>query len=93
VELVTLRQGTQALPEFEDEMTVSEMAQRFEAYDHETLAFTFGDWVNMTWLERDVRQAEIDAKHNYKHGWIVIDGQSFDRYQAFPNQQFSNVWD
>ena len=74
-------------------MKVSEMAQRFEAYDHETLAFTFGDWLNLDWNERNRRQAEIDAKHGYKHGWLIIDGQSFSREQAFPNQQFLNVWD
>jgi hypothetical protein len=74
-------------------MTVNEMAARFEAYDAETLKFTFGDWVNMTWAERDARQAEIDAKHGYKHGWFIVDGVSFNRYDAFPNQQFVNVWD
>lgn len=74
-------------------MTVQEMAARFDAYDSETLAFTFGEWLDMNWHDRDVRQAEIDAKHGYKHGWIIVDGQSFDRYQAFPNQTFANVWD
>jgi hypothetical protein len=74
-------------------MKVKEMAARFDAYDAETLKFTFGDWLKLSWPERDARQAEIDAKHGYKHGWIIVDGHSFDRYQAFPEQQFLNVWD
>ncbi len=74
-------------------MTVQEMQARFEAYDAETLAFTFGDWLTLSIAQRDARQAEIDARHSYKHGWIIINDLAFDRYQAFPNQQFLNVWD
>lgn len=74
-------------------MTVSEMQSRFDAYDSETLAFTFGEWLNMTWPERDAKQAEIDARHSYKHGWIIVDGQSFCREDAFPDRPFVNVWD
>jgi hypothetical protein len=40
-------------------MTVQEMATRFQAYDKEVLAFTFGEWLDMNWDERDARQAEI----------------------------------
>jgi uncharacterized protein CbrC (UPF0167 family) len=43
--------------------------------------------------QRDARQAEIDAKHGYKHGWIIVDGSAFDRYSAFPDHAFVNVWD
>lgn len=74
-------------------MTVQEMASRFEAYDAETLAFTFGDWLNMSISERDARQAEIDSKHGYKHGWIIVDGRSFCREEAFPDRVFVNSWD
>lgn len=75
-------------------MTIKEMASRFEAYDLETLTFIHrGGWVNMTWQERDSKQAEIDARHGYKHGWIIIDGVSFSRHDAFPNSTFANVWD
>lgn len=72
-------------------MTVQEMAARFEAYDKETLAF--GEWLDMNCAGRDARQAEIDAKHGYKHGWIIVDGRSFSRYEAFPTATFANVWD
>jgi hypothetical protein len=47
----------------------------------------------MTWDERDARQAEIDREHSYKHGWITVDGYSFNRRTAFPDEQFLNVWD
>jgi hypothetical protein len=74
-------------------MTVQEMANRFEAYDAETLAFTFGEWLEMNWSDREARQAEIDLKHGYKHGWINVEGRSFSRQEAFPNLTFANVWD
>ena len=74
-------------------MTIQEMASRFEAYDKEVLAFTFGEWLNMNWAERDAKQAEIDARHSYKHGWFIIDGKSFNREDAFPGRVFVNVWD
>ena len=74
-------------------MTTQEMQNRYNAYDKETRAFIFGEWLTMNWAERDVKQAEIDARHNYKHGWIIVNGVSFDRHQAFPECQFLNSWD
>lgn len=78
-------------------MTLHEMAARFDAYDSETLAFIFGDWINLSTPERDARQATIDVKHNYKHGWIIVSSatgiESFDRCAAFPHEVFANVWD
>ena len=73
--------------------TIEEMRSRFEAYDLETLRFTFGEWLNMDWAQRDARQAEIDAHHGYKQGWIIVNGYSFDRHMAFPELTFSNIWD
>jgi hypothetical protein len=78
----------------ETHISIAEMAARFNAYDKETHEFVFfGNWIEMSWAEREARQAEIDAKHGYKHGWIIVNGQSFDRYQAFPGEVFANVWD
>ena len=74
-------------------MTIQEMQSRFEAYDRESLTFTFGEWLNLGTAERDAKQAEIDARHGYRHGWIIVDGQSFSREDAFPDRVFLNVWD
>lgn len=74
-------------------MTVNEMESRFKAYDNETHAFIFGEWASMTIAARDAKQSEIDARHGYKHGWIIVNGESFSRYEAFPNETFANVWD
>lgn len=74
-------------------MTVQEMASKFEAYDAEVLAFIFGKWIEMNWTERNAKQEEIDARHNYKHGWFIIDGKSFSREDAFPDRVFVNSWD
>jgi hypothetical protein len=75
-------------------MEVSEMARRYRAYDAETNDFLFrGGWVDMTWNQRDARQQEIDDKHGYRHGWIIVDGKSFNRADAFPGEAFVNVWD
>jgi hypothetical protein len=74
-------------------MTQEEMTRRFQAYQTETTRFIFGPWANMTISERDAAQAEIDARHSYKHGWIMADGHSFNIHDAFPNETFANVWD
>jgi hypothetical protein len=74
-------------------MTVKEMVKRFDAYNAEVLAFTFGEWLNMSWAERDAHQAEIDSRHNYKHGWIIVDGESFNQQDAYPDRLFVNSWD
>jgi hypothetical protein len=75
-------------------MTVQEMVAKFNAYDRETLTFIHRcGWVDMTWTERDAKQAEIDAKHGYKHGWMLTDRGSFNRFDAFPEQSFANAWD
>lgn len=74
-------------------MEIMEMAARFEAYDKETREFIFGEWIDMTWAQRDEKQAAIDAKHSYKHGWIIVEGKAFSREEAFPNMVFLNSWD
>jgi hypothetical protein len=74
--------------------SVAEMQERFNDYDDETRALIFStEWLGMSWAERDSRHAEIDARHGYKHGWIIVNGYSFDRQRAFPDQTFVNVWD
>ena len=74
--------------------TEEEMQSRFHAYDVESTMFLCsGEWLGMTWAQREDRQAEIDAHHGYKHGWIIVNGYSFDRRMAFPNIAFDNVWD
>ena len=65
-----------------------------KAYDNEMLAFTFGDWINLQWVERDARQAEIDARHGYKHGWIIADGACIR--SAIPHSltvYLQTIWD
>ena len=48
-----------------------------------------------TWTGRTEMhgKSEIDARHGYKHGWIIVNGYSFDRHMAFPHLTFANVWD
>lgn len=74
-------------------MTQNEMRERFQAWQDERTAFTFGDWLTLSIPERDAREAEINARHHYRHGWIIVNGHSFDMEMAFPEQQFLNVWD
>lgn len=64
-------------------------AERFTAYQREMNAFTFGDWATMTDVAaRAAREAEIKARHGWKHGWIVVNGESFNMELAFPNHFF-----
>ena len=64
-------------------------AERFTAYQREMNAFLFGDWATMTDIEaRAAREAEIKARHGYRHGWIEVNGESFDMARAFPDQFF-----
>jgi hypothetical protein len=71
-------------------MTRQEIAaRRFDAYDRDMNAFTFGEWATMKDVKaRDARGAEIKAAHGYRHGWIVVEGEGFNREMAFPGQFF-----
>jgi len=33
-------------------------------------------------------EQEINARYGYKHGWIVVNGESFNMEKAFPNERF-----
>jgi len=33
-------------------------------------------------------EQEINARYGYRHGWIVVNGESFDMEKAFPNLFF-----
>lgn len=33
-------------------------------------------------------EQEINSKYGYRHGWIEINGESFNRDLAFPDQTF-----
>lgn len=64
-------------------------AQRFNAYHAEMNAFTFGDWATMTDIPaRDAREQEINDRHGFRHGWIVVNGESFNMELAFPGERF-----
>ena len=65
-------------------------ANKFIAYDRETLSFIRGDWSTMTDIRaRDARQAAIDDRHGYKHGWIEVEGHGLVRRDdAFPDVVF-----
>lgn len=64
-------------------------AERFTAFDAEMRAFTFGEWATMTDINaRSAREREIEERHGYKHGWIVVNGESFNHERAFPDQFF-----
>lgn len=43
-------------------------------------------------IELDFRgignEAEINARYGYRHGWIVVNGESFNIELAFPNERF-----
>lgn len=56
---------------------IEQAAAAFRAYD-------------AAWIEHLFRGAPKpdDAAHSYRHGWITIDGRSFDRETAFPGQTF-----
>jgi broad specificity phosphatase PhoE len=72
------------------EMTNQQIAiERFMAYDREMATFTFGDWATMTdVVARNEREQEIKDRHGIRHGWIVVNGESFNRERAFPDQFF-----
>ena len=64
-------------------------AERFTAFDTEMRAFTRGVWATMTDVKaRDALEREIKERHGYKHGWIVVNGQSFNHELAFPEIRF-----
>lgn len=63
-------------------------AERFTAFDKEMNAFTFGPWATMGITERNEAEAEIKARHGYTHGWMVINGESFNHERAFPDRFF-----
>lgn len=33
-------------------------------------------------------EQEINARYGYRHGWIVVNGESFDMERAFPGERF-----
>lgn len=74
-------------------MTQQEMHDRFTAYNNEINTFIFGDWAIMDIATREAKEVEINVKHSYKHGWICVDGHSFNQQMAFPERQFVNVFD
>ncbi len=76
-----------------EEMTQEEMTARYKVYQNEMTAFIFGEWAVMDIPTREAREAAIEAKHNYRHGWITVDGHSFNWQDAHPNEVFVNVWD
>lgn len=64
-------------------------ADRLKAYDAEMLKFTFGEWATMTDIvARDAKEQAIKNKHGFLHGWIVVNGESFNHELAFPDQFF-----
>lgn len=71
-------------------MTNQEIAaDRFNAFNSEMRAFTFGAWATMKDVSaRDAMEREIEARHGYKHGWIAVNGESFNMERAFPDQFF-----
>lgn len=64
-------------------------AERFDAYDKEITAFTFGPWATMTSVAaQHAGYAEIEARHGYRHGWMTINGEGFNHETAFPHKFF-----
>ena len=58
-------------------MTNQEIArQRFAAYDAANSA--------IGWR----KDYALDAAHGYQHGWIVVNGESFNKDKAFPEIRF-----
>lgn len=41
-------------------------------------------------IEQDFRNGPVvnDAEFNFKHGWIIVDGQSFSGEMLFPEQHW-----
>lgn len=54
-------------------------AQIFEARQREIIDIDFRGIGN---------EQEINARYGYRHGWIVVNGESFDMERAFPDQFF-----
>lgn len=64
-------------------------AERFAAFDAEMNRFLFTEWATMTDVaERDAREQEIKDRHGFRHGWIIVNGEGFDRERANPGQFF-----
>jgi hypothetical protein len=64
-------------------------AERFRAYDAEMWAFTRDVWAAMTDIAaRNAAEQEINDRHGYRHGWIMVNGESFNHEAAFPDQFF-----
>ena len=65
-------------------------AAAFTARNDEMSAFTFGEWATMTDIAaRSAREQEINDRHGYRHGWIVINGEGFNMEMAFPTERFN----
>ena len=71
-------------------MTNQEIAaHRFNALLGELDAFAMREWATMTdGGDRDAQEQEIKDRHGFRHGWIVVNGQSFNMELAFPDQRF-----
>ena len=54
-------------------------AKKFDDRMKEIVAFDFHGIGN---------EQEINARYGYKHGWIVVNGQSFNMEMAFPGMLF-----
>lgn len=67
-------------------------ATKFAAFNAEMNKFIMGEWATMTDVAaRSARVREIEAKHNFRNGWI--DGEcmetafSNERHPRFPADQ------
>ena len=54
-------------------------AERFTARTTEIIEFGFRGIGN---------EQEINARYGYRHGWIIVNGESFNIEMAFPNEFF-----
>ena len=64
-------------------------AARFTAFSKEMTDFIFGEWATMRDVAaRDAREAEIEARHGVRHGWMIVNGEGFNTERAFPDQKF-----
>lgn len=54
-------------------------AERFQARQREIIELDFRGVGN---------EQEINERYNFRHGWIVVNGESFDMERAFPGERF-----
>lgn len=58
--------------------------ETFESFGNEVTKLMFANAGNLP--EQDL--ALIEARHGYRHGWVSINGESFNRDLAFPEIRF-----